>query len=121
MFGDCDVSKMDHGLRLTKKETDFQNCSASSGSGLSPEYTGHFAQGHTRGHSHCITRRRNQKHVGAEPICHAICIFPEFYMKARHLKCDISLDLLLRMQAWYDASQMRARANEIEVQRDAST
>ena len=32
---------------------------------------------------------------------------------------DISMDLLLRMQAWYDASQMRARANEIAVQRDA--
>ena len=34
---------------------------------------------------------------------------------------DIRMDLLLRMQAWYDASQMRARANEIEVQRYAST
>ena len=33
---------------------------------------------------------------------------------------DISMDLLLRMQAWYDASQMRARANEIAVQRYAS-
>ena len=33
---------------------------------------------------------------------------------------DIRMDMLLRMQAWYDASQMRARANEIEVQRDAS-
>ena len=33
---------------------------------------------------------------------------------------DISMDMLLRMQAWYDASQMRARANEIEVQRYAS-
>ena len=30
---------------------------------------------------------------------------------------DVSMDLLLRMQAWYDASQMRARANEITVQR----
>ena len=34
---------------------------------------------------------------------------------------DIRMDMLLRMQAWYDASQMRARANEIEVQRYAST
>ena len=25
--------------------------------------------------------------------------------------------MLLRMQAWYDASQMRARASEITVQR----
>ena len=27
------------------------------------------------------------------------------------------MDMLLRMQAWYDASQMRARAGEISVQR----
>ena len=30
---------------------------------------------------------------------------------------DVSMDMLLRMQAWYDATQMRARANEISVQR----
>ena len=30
---------------------------------------------------------------------------------------DVSMDLLLRMQAWYDVSQMRARAHEISVQR----
>ena len=30
---------------------------------------------------------------------------------------DVSMDMLLRMQAWYDAAQMRARANEISVQR----
>ena len=29
----------------------------------------------------------------------------------------IGMDMLLRMQAWRDASQMRARANEIAVQR----
>ena len=29
----------------------------------------------------------------------------------------MSMDMLLRMQAWYDASQMRTRANEISVQR----
>ena len=29
----------------------------------------------------------------------------------------ISMDTLLRMQAWYDAAQMRARADEIEVKR----
>lgn len=29
----------------------------------------------------------------------------------------LSMDLLLRMQAWYDAVQMRARAGEIDVQR----
>ena len=30
---------------------------------------------------------------------------------------EVSMDLLLRMQAWYDASQMGARADEIDVQR----
>ena len=30
---------------------------------------------------------------------------------------DVSMDMLLRMQAWYDASQMRARASEISVRR----
>ncbi len=34
---------------------------------------------------------------------------------------DVSMDMLLRMQAWYDASQMRARAGEISVQRYEST
>ena len=30
---------------------------------------------------------------------------------------DVSMDMLLRMQAWHDASQMRARASEITIQR----
>ena len=30
---------------------------------------------------------------------------------------DISMDMLLRMQAWYDASQMRARESEVKVKR----
>ena len=30
---------------------------------------------------------------------------------------DVSMDMLLRMQAWHDASAMRARASEIPVQR----
>ncbi len=30
---------------------------------------------------------------------------------------DVGMDMLLRMQAWYDASQMRARADEIRVRR----
>ena len=30
---------------------------------------------------------------------------------------DVSMDLLLRMQAWHDASRVRVRADEIEVQR----
>ena len=29
----------------------------------------------------------------------------------------VGMDLLLRMQAWYDASQMRARADKIKVRR----
>ncbi|MDE0196954.1 MAG: HigA family addiction module antitoxin [Caldilineaceae bacterium] len=29
----------------------------------------------------------------------------------------LSMDLLLRMQAWHDATQMRARADEIDVRR----
>lgn len=30
---------------------------------------------------------------------------------------DVNMDTLLRMQAWHDASRMRARADEIKVQR----
>ena len=30
---------------------------------------------------------------------------------------DVSMDMLLKMQAWHDAAQMRARASEIDVQR----
>ena len=30
---------------------------------------------------------------------------------------DVGMDMLLGMQAWYDASQMRARASEISVRR----
>ena len=30
---------------------------------------------------------------------------------------DVNMDMLLRMQAWWDASQMRARAREGTVQR----
>ena len=30
---------------------------------------------------------------------------------------NVSMEMLLRMQAWYDASQMRARAEEVRVQR----
>jgi len=30
---------------------------------------------------------------------------------------DVSMDLLLRMQAWHDAARMRARADDIAVQR----
>ena len=29
----------------------------------------------------------------------------------------VSMDMLLRMQAWYDTSRMRARADDISVQR----
>jgi len=30
---------------------------------------------------------------------------------------DVSMDMLLRMQAWHDASRMRARADDIRVRR----
>lgn len=30
---------------------------------------------------------------------------------------DLSMEMLLRMQAWYDAALMRARANEMDVER----
>ncbi len=30
---------------------------------------------------------------------------------------DINMDMLLRMQAWWDASQMRSRASEVNVRR----
>ncbi len=30
---------------------------------------------------------------------------------------DVSMDMLLKMQAWHDASQMRAREGEISVER----
>ena len=30
---------------------------------------------------------------------------------------DVSMDMLLRMQAWHDASRMRARAGKIAVER----
>ena len=30
---------------------------------------------------------------------------------------DVSMDMLLKMQAWHDASQMRARESEISVDR----
>ena len=33
----------------------------------------------------------------------------------------LSIDLLLRMQAWHDATQMPARADEIDVQRHQPT
>lgn len=32
---------------------------------------------------------------------------------------DVNMDMLLRMQAWHDASRMRARSGEIDVERYA--
>ena len=32
---------------------------------------------------------------------------------------DVSMDMLLRMQAWYDASRMRARSGKVKVERYA--
>ena len=41
---------------------------------------------------------------------------PEMAMRVEKA-FGLSMDLLLRMQAWYDATQMRARADEIDVRR----
>ena len=41
---------------------------------------------------------------------------PEMAMRVEKA-FGLSMDLLLRMQAWYDASRMRARADEIDVRR----
>ena len=38
-------------------------------------------------------------------------------MVLREKAFGISMDTLLRMQAWYDVAQMRARADEIKVKR----
>lgn len=39
-------------------------------------------------------------------------------MALRIEKCfDVSMEMLLRMQAWYDAARMRARSGEINAQR----
>ena len=41
---------------------------------------------------------------------------PEMAMRVEKA-FGLSMDLLLRMQAWHDAAQMRARAGEIDVRR----
>ena len=41
---------------------------------------------------------------------------PEMAMRVEKA-FGLSMDLLLRMQAWHDATQMRARADEIDVRR----
>ena len=41
---------------------------------------------------------------------------PEMAMRVEKA-FGLSMDLLLRMQAWYDAARMRARADEIDVRR----
>lgn len=41
---------------------------------------------------------------------------PEMAMRVEKA-FGISMDLLLRMQAWHDAARMRARADEIDVRR----
>ena len=41
---------------------------------------------------------------------------PEMAMRVEKA-FGLSMDLLLRMQAWYDATQMRAQASEIDVRR----
>ena len=52
----------------------------------------------------------------ADLLIAKIALSPE--MALRFEKAfDINMDMLLRMQAWYDASQMRAKAGSIKVQR----
>ena len=41
---------------------------------------------------------------------------PEMALRVE-MAFGVGMDMLLRMQAWYDASQMRARAGEISVRR----
>ena len=41
---------------------------------------------------------------------------PEMALRVE-MAFGVGMDMLLRMQAWYDASQMRARAGEIDVRR----
>ena len=41
---------------------------------------------------------------------------PEMAMRVEKA-FGLSMDLLLRMQAWHDVTQMRARADEIDIQR----
>ena len=41
---------------------------------------------------------------------------PEMAMRVEKA-FGVSMDLLLRMQAWHDATQMRARADEVDVRR----
>ena len=43
-------------------------------------------------------------------------LLPEIAMRVEK-GFGLSMDLLLRMQAWYDVVQMRARADEIDVRR----
>ena len=43
-------------------------------------------------------------------------LLPEMALRVEKA-LGLSMDLLLRMQAWHDATQMRARADEIDVRR----
>ena len=45
-----------------------------------------------------------------------IALTPEMALRVEKA-FDVGMDLLLRMQAWHDSSQMRARADEIAVER----
>ncbi len=45
--------------------------------------------------------------------CNA-ALSPELAMRIE-MAFGLNMDMLLRMQAWYDAAQMRARADEISV------
>ena len=49
-------------------------------------------------------------------LCGNTALSPEMALRIEKV-FGVSMDLLLRMQAWHDASCMRARANEIAVER----
>ena len=45
-----------------------------------------------------------------------VALSPEMALRIENA-FDISMDMLLRMQAWYDTARMRARADEVDVDR----
>ena len=44
------------------------------------------------------------------------CLSPEMALRIEKA-FDVNMDMLLRMQAWHDAARMRARSDDVAVQR----
>ena len=57
--------------------------------------------------------------IAVPPLAIWIPIAASEYITALRIEkaFGMSMDMLLRMQAWYDASQIRAKSAEIEVER----